>query len=82
MDYVRYRKEGLPVTSALAESLVKEINLRIKGTEMFWNDPAGAEAILQVRAAALSQDDRLKNYLARRPGCVAVRRTTAQQVAA
>ena len=35
------------------ESLVKEMNYRVKGTEMFWNDPEGAEAILQVRAAAL-----------------------------
>jgi len=25
---------------------------------MFWNDPDGAEAILQVRAAALCDDDR------------------------
>ncbi len=53
MDYPRYRRMGLPVTSALMESLVKEVNYRVKGTEMFWNDPEGAEAILQVRAAAL-----------------------------
>lgn len=81
MDYARYRQQGLPVTSALAESLVKEINLRVKGTEMFWNDPDGAEAILQVRAAALSEDDRLENYLLSRPGCVSVRRTTQQTAA-
>ena len=59
MDYPRYRRLGLPVTSALMESLVKEVNYRVKGTEMFWNDPDGAEAILQVRAAALCDDDRL-----------------------
>jgi hypothetical protein len=68
MDYPRYRRLGLPMVSALVESLVKEINWRMKGTEKFWNDPAGAEAILQVRAALLSQDDRLANYLADRPG--------------
>ena len=32
---------------------MKEVNYRVKGTEMFWNNPEGAEAILQVRAAAL-----------------------------
>jgi hypothetical protein len=68
MDYPRYRRLGLPIVSALVESLVKEINWRVKGTEKFWNDPAGAEAILQVRAALLSEDDRLTSYLANRVG--------------
>jgi hypothetical protein len=77
MDYPRYRREGLPVTSALMESLVKEMNCRVKGTEMFWNDPSGAEAILQVRAAALCDDDRLARHLATRPGCSRVRRPLA-----
>jgi len=31
------------------ESAIKEMNYRIKGTEMFWNNPAGAEAVLQIR---------------------------------
>lgn len=56
------------MTTAWMESLVKEINWRVKGTEMFWNNPEGAEAILQVRAAALSDDDRLKQHLQTRPG--------------
>jgi hypothetical protein len=77
MDYPRYRRQGLPTTSALMESLVKEINYRVKGTEMFWNDPGGAEAILQVRAAALCDDDRLARHLATRPGCSRVRRPLA-----
>lgn len=68
MDYAEYRRQGLPVTTAWMESLVKEINYRVKGTEMFWNDPEGAEAILQVRAAALSDDDRLAQHLRNRPG--------------
>ena len=76
MDYPRYRRLGLPVTTALMESLVKQINYRVKGTEMFWNDPDGAEAILQVRAAALCDDGRLETYLATRPGCPYVRRSS------
>jgi len=32
------------------------------------SDPEGAEAILQVRAAALCDDDRLANHLQTRPG--------------
>jgi hypothetical protein len=76
MDYPRYRRLGLPVTSAPMESLIKQINLRVKGTEMFWDDPDGAEAILQLRAAALSDDGRLKDYLVQRPGRPFHRRTT------
>lgn len=68
MDYPRYRREGLPVTSALIESLVKEMNYRVKGTEKFWDDGPSGEAILQVRAALLSHDDRLAKYLRSRPG--------------
>jgi hypothetical protein len=74
MDYPRYRREGLPITSSPMESLIKQINHRVKGTEMFWLDPAGAEAILQIRAASLSEDGRLKDYLHRRPGCPFTRR--------
>jgi hypothetical protein len=48
MKYPEYRCAGLPVTTAWMESLVKEMNSRVKGTEMFWNDPDGAEAILPV----------------------------------
>ena len=77
MDYARYRQQGLPVTSAPMESLVKQINLRVKGTEMFWNDSVrGGEAILQIRSAALSDDGRLDTYLERRPGSPFVRRTS------
>ena len=74
MKYAEYRQNGLPVTTAWMESLVKEVNYRVKGSEMFWNDPAGAEAILQVRAAALSDDERLAKHLAERPGCSFTRR--------
>jgi len=47
----------------------------VKGTEMFWLQPEGAEAILQIRAASLSEDGRLENYLRRRPGHAFVRRS-------
>ena len=47
---------------------------RVKGTEMFWNDPEGAEAILQVRAASLSDNDRVSKHLNSHPGCPFIRR--------
>ena len=79
VDYPRYRRLGLPVTSTLMESLVKEFNLRVKGTEKFWNDPQGAEAILTVRAALLSEDDRFAQFFATRPGCRYRRRSTLKR---
>jgi hypothetical protein len=83
MRYDAYRCAGLPTTSAWMESAVKEMNFRIKGTEMFWNNPAGAEAILQIRAASLSDDDRLARFLSHRPGVGTLRRdaTLAAQAA-
>ena len=83
MQYAEYRRVGLPTTSAWMESAVKEINYRTKGTEMFWNNPAGAEAILQIRSAALSEDDRLVRLLTKRPGQTFLRRSapTQQQAA-
>lgn len=83
MRYDDYRRAGLPTTSAWMESAVKEMNYRVKGTEMFWNSPDGAEAILQTRAAALSDDGRLVRFLARRPGSATLRRpaSPAQQAA-
>lgn len=74
MNYPDYRRAGMPVTTAWMESLVKEMNYRIKGSEMFWNDPHGGEAIAQVRAAALSQDERLSRHIQNRPGCPFSRR--------
>ena len=74
MDYPRYRQQGLPITSSAVESLIKEFNYRVKGTEKFWNTPQRTESILQVRAAALSDDDRLVKHLRHRPGCPFTRR--------
>ena len=66
MDYPRYRQEGLPTCSGMVESLVKQFNRRVKGTEKFWN-PAQAESILQLRAAYLCEDDRLAKHFRARP---------------
>ena len=77
MDYPRYRREGLPITSSLVESLVGEFNARVKGCDKYWNRPEGAEAILQLRAAVLSEDDRLERFFAQRPGCPYRRRKAA-----
>lgn len=68
MKYPEYRQQGLPTTSSLVESLVGEFNARVKGKSRFWNRPEGAEAILQVRAALLSEDGRLERHFASRPG--------------
>ena len=68
MDYPRYRRMGLPTTSSLVESLVGEFNARVKSQQKHWSRPGGAESILQLRAALLSEDDRLSRYFANRPG--------------
>jgi hypothetical protein len=69
MDYPRYRRLGLPTTSSLVESLVGEFNARVKGRQKHWCRPQGAESILELRAAFLSEDDRLSRHFADRPGC-------------
>lgn len=54
VDCPRYRRLSLPVTST---------------TEKFWNDPQGAEAILTMRAALLSEGNRLNDFAANQPAC-------------
>ena len=66
MDYGSYRRDGLPITSAVVESLIKQFNHRVKGTEKFWIE-SGAESVLQVRAAYLSEDDRAERFHQHRP---------------
>jgi len=68
MRYPEYRQQGLPTTSSLVESLVGEVNARVKSKQKYWNRGAGAEAILQLRAAVLSEDGRLDSYLGERSG--------------
>jgi hypothetical protein len=64
MDYPQYRRLGLPISSASVESVMKQVNRRMKGTEKFWLE-GGAEAMLQVRAAYLSEDGRSQRYWSR-----------------
>ena len=68
MNYPRYRRLGLPCTTSLAESLVGEFNARVKDSQKFWNRGEWAEAILQLRAAFLSEDERLATFFANRTG--------------
>jgi len=65
MRYDEYRRQGLPITSSLMESVVKQVNRRVKGTEKFWSED-GAEAILQLRADQLSDDQPLEAFWQRR----------------
>lgn len=65
MDYPRYRKLGLPITSSLMESTVKQLNRRIKGSEKFWST-TGGEALLQMKADTLSDSDPLADFWAHR----------------
>lgn len=75
MNYPDYRRQGLPTTSSLIESQIKEFNARVKGSEKFWN-PNNAEALLQVIAWGLRDDEHtLRERLEARPGCAFRRRS-------
>ncbi len=65
MKYDLYRRQGLPIVSSYVESAVKQFNQRVKGTEKFWSE-AGAEAILQLRADQLSDEQPLEAFWQRR----------------
>lgn len=79
MDYARYRRAGLPTTSSLVESLVGEFNARVKSKQKYWTRPQGVESILQLRAALLSEDDRLSRYFTGRPGNLYRKKRVAQE---
>ena len=83
-NYPEYRRAGLPITSCLVESLIKEINHRVKGTEQFWNRPTATEgeSMLQVVASLLSEGDPLSKHILSRPGSLYYRRSTAVRLAA
>jgi hypothetical protein len=65
MDYPSYRRQGFPLTSSLMESTVKQVSRRVKGSEKFWSS-SGAEAMLRLRSASLSDDKPLEEYFKRR----------------
>ncbi len=79
MDYPAYRTAGLPTTSCLIESQVKEINHRVKGTEKFWNDGPSGDAILHLRAAIISDGHELADHFAGRPGRQYTRQTKRER---
>lgn len=63
LRYPVFRKEGVPIGSGAIESVVRRVvNLRLKGNGMLW-DVANAEAMLVLRAAALT--DRWEEALER-----------------
>lgn len=80
MDYPSYRRDGLPLTSSLVESTVKQVSRRVKGTEKYWSS-MGGEAILRLCGEYLSDDQPMQSYWARRScradGTRAYRCTTA-----
>lgn len=65
MKYDEYRRLGLPIMTSAVESMIKQINRRVKGSEKFWSEP-GAEAILQLRADYLSETEPMKSFWKRR----------------
>lgn len=65
MQYDQYRQRGLPITTVLIESAVKQLNKRMKGTEKFWKP--GAEPQLQLCADTISETQPLDHYWKTRP---------------
>lgn len=61
MNYPEYRRLGFPMTSCYMESLIKRFNFRVKASDKFWIS-RGLEAVLQIRAAWLSQDGRWERH--------------------
>ena len=64
MRYDEYRRQGLPITTALGESKMKQINRRMKGTEKFWRE--GGEPQLQLCCDYLSGTSPLTGFWKRR----------------
>ena len=77
MRYDEYRRQGLPITSSHMESLMKQINQRVKGSEKFWCEN-GAEAILQLRGDHLSDARPLDAFWERRQAKQTGQRNYAQ----
>jgi len=54
MQYLEVRDAGLPIGSGMVESGCKQFGARFNGAGMRWSR-AGAERLLPIRAAILSQ---------------------------
>jgi hypothetical protein len=61
MEYPTYRRLGLPLTSSLMESTVKQVSRRVKGSEKYWSS-AGGEAMLRLCGEYLSDDEPMRDY--------------------
>ena len=54
LRYQSFRRRGVPLGSGAIESTIRRvINLRLKGTSIFWTEE-NAEAVIQLRAAVVS----------------------------
>lgn len=65
LDYPRFRAEGWPIGSGIAEGAVKQFGMRLKGSEKFWNGfgfGRGADEMLALCALHRSEDNRWKVY--------------------
>jgi hypothetical protein len=65
MHYAKYRRLGLPLTTSHIESVQKQLNIRLKGTEKYWCRD-GVEPVLHLRADRISQTNPLKLFWKRR----------------
>ncbi len=82
MNYSNTASKAFPVIEH-GGVLIKEINYRVKGTEKFWDNPEGAEAILGQAAALLSDDDRfgwITSPIARAPRFAVTRRGSLRKL--
>lgn len=69
LDYPRFRAEGWPIGSGIAEGAVKQFGMRLKGSEKFWNGfgfGKGADEMLALCALHRSEDGRWKTHWDRR----------------
>lgn len=69
MGYPRFRAEGWPIGSGVAEGAVKQFAMRLKGSEKFWNGfgcGPGAEEMLALCALHRSEDGRWEEHWRRR----------------
>jgi hypothetical protein len=69
MNYPKFRTQGWPIGSGIAESAVKQFGMRLKGTEKFWNGfgfGLGADEMLALCALHISEDNRWREHWDRR----------------
>ena len=65
MQYAKYRRLGLPLTSSHIESVQKQLNIRLKGTEKYWC-AEGVEPVVHLRADRISETKPLESFWKRR----------------